>query len=427
MNSSALIDLLSHPWPEPAEFSKSVARLERTGLQSEEEAHAYATHLKRYVEELLRGQERPEYLHPLVSFMQEARTPESERILEIEALPVLYPLYDFLKDSLTEQSDDALFLLKIFVIFSDNTDGGLPRLLTALQESFAGESYVWGVIFEHLTPSHRWTKAVCDMIRSHPPENFCGICALDLANELAEHGTSPHLFDSETGIERLQGWLESDDPDEDSYAESAVLALPYLKRSEAPKLLREALDHDAEPVQLVTAEILARSGEQAGFEKLHELALFPPLSTRACEVLQNLNRKDLVPAECVQPDFAALAQMCAWLADEDNFGEIPDDVEMYALKRIFWPPTNDEREFRFFKYIYLADCSGEETTDEIGVGMVGSQTCSLVGHTTPEMPLEYILALHCCWELQQRGDPRAPALLSVQEGLALLKLPKSPD
>lgn len=426
MNPLTLIDLLSNRWPEPAEFSKSIARLERTGIQSPEEAASYAARLRQYADDLLCGRERPEYLHSLVSLMQEARTPESEQILSERALPVLFPLYDFLKENLPEHSDDALFLLKLFVIFPENA-AGLPRLLTALRESFAGESYVWGVIFEHLTPNHPWTDAVCEVIRNHPPEDFCGICALDLANELAEQGGSVHLFDSQTGIDRLRDWLESDDPDEDTYAESALRALPYLNNSEAPTLLQNALEHDAEPVQLVAAEILAVRGDESGLEKLRELAVFAPLSARACQVLKNLNKTDLIPTECAQPDFAALARMCAWLADEDNFGEIPDDVELYARKRIFWPPTNDERDFCFFRYTYLADCGGEETTDEIGIGLVGSETCSLVGHTSPEMPLESILALHCCWELQQKGDPRAPGLLSIDEGLSLLKKQKSSD
>jgi len=36
------------------------------------------------------------------------------------------------------------------------------------------------------------------------------------------------------------------------------------------------------------------------------------------------------------------------------------------------------------------------------------------------MPPEDIYALHCCWELQQNGDPRAPEELSVAAGRKLL-------
>lgn len=426
MSSKSLLELLTSPWPEPAEFSKNIARLERAGLQNIAEAEAYCARLKDYAAGLSAGNENAAYLHPLVSLFQESRTPEVEQVLREQGLPVLPRLYALVRDHLPEQSEDGLFILKMMVVFAESKDGS-QWLLEAVRDNYGSESYVWGVIFEHLTSEHPWTKDVCDAVRQQPPEAFCGVCALDLANELAETHGVPHPFETEAGLERLQEWLESDDPDEESYAESAIQACALLKHPQADTLLHEALEHDSETVQLAVAGILAQRGEAMAFDKLRELATFPPLSSRASLVLTDLKREDLIPEETRQPDFQALASICAWLSHEENFGEIPDEVELYAQKRIFWPPTNDEREFRFFRYNYVADCQGDQGVDEVGVGVVGSETCSLVGHTHPGMPTEEILALHCCWELQLRGDPRAPGLLSIDEGLSLLNLPKKSE
>lgn len=426
MNPKSLLELLTSAWPEPAEFSKNVARLERAGLQDVREAEGYCLRLEQYAKGLEAGQERPEYLHPLVSLFQEGRTPDVELVLRVQGLPVLARLFEFVRGHLPEQAEDGLFVLKMMVMFAES-NAGAQWLLEALRENYGCESYVWGVIFEHLTAEHPWTREVCEAVRRQPPEAFCGVCALDLGNELAETQNWPHPFETEAGLERLRGWLESDDPDEESYAESAIRACALFRLPEAEEMLHEALEHDSEGVQLAAAEVLARREDPVAFDKLQELAGFPPLSARACRILKEVGRENLIPEETTQPEFQALASICAWLSDEENFGEIPDEVEFYAQKRIFWPPTNDEREFRFFRYHYVADCEGDSGVDEIGVGVVGSETCSLVGHTDPEMPVEHILALHCCWELQQRGDSRAPGLLSIDEGLLLLKLPKTTD
>ncbi|MCA9099393.1 MAG: hypothetical protein KDA36_13445, partial [Planctomycetaceae bacterium] len=100
---------------------------------------------------------------------------------------------------------------------------------------------------------------------------------------------------------------------------------------------------------------------------------------------------------------------------------IADEIDCIGREKLYWPPTEDEREFYFFRYVYFSDCQGGDQPDETGVGIVGSRTVSLVGHSNPSMSPREILSLHCCWELQQQGDPRAPALLSIEEGEKLLR------
>jgi hypothetical protein len=52
--------------------------------------------------------------------------------------------------------------------------------------------------------------------------------------------------------------------------------------------------------------------------------------------------------------------------------------------------------------------------------MYGSVTFALFGESTVDLSAEDAYALHCCWELEVNGDPRAPKKRSVRAGRKLL-------
>lgn len=85
-----------------------------------------------------------------------------------------------------------------------------------------------------------------------------------------------------------------------------------------------------------------------------------------------------------------------------------------------WPPTQDTRPLWLIKYTYAADPNDPEDYPESGIGLVGSETGVLFDETTLEHTPEEVYALHCCWELQQQGDERAPEELSIEAGAKLL-------
>lgn len=59
--------------------------------------------------------------------------------------------------------------------------------------------------------------------------------------------------------------------------------------------------------------------------------------------------------------------------------------------------------------------------EQVGLGLVGSVTFALMGETTADLSPEHAYALHCCWELQFKEDPRAPEERSIEEGLKMLR------
>ena len=138
----------------------------------------------------------------------------------------------------------------------------------------------------------------------------------------------------------------------------------------------------------------------------------------ACTYLRELDREEAIPERANDPTFKATAEMSHWLSHPNEFGRIPDELELFDTREIFWPPTNDRRQVWLFKYRYLPEEPGGES--EVGIGMVGSITFVLFGEATDNLSPEDVYALHCCWELQFKDDPRAPEERSIEIGRQIL-------
>jgi hypothetical protein len=171
-------------------------------------------------------------------------------------------------------------------------------------------------------------------------------------------------------------------------------------------------------VQLEAAWASAYRGGTAGLTFLARACEDPNQSLMARQYLEELGHADRIPAQALEPDFDALAQMCRWLGHPNEFGEPPTEIELYDAREIHWPPTDDERRVWLFKYTYAG--RGEAGADEVGLGMVGSITFALFGETTPDMAPEDAYGVHCCWELEVNDDPRAPKKRSAKAGRKLL-------
>jgi len=422
-NTNTLTDLLEAlPALDPEIFSRKLARFEETGFASGEQAELFCRKWKDYCASLIEGKADPRLLHPLGAMFQLPCEETARGYLASHGLPALERLFrEKCHVKLQELSDDWLFLAKIAVDYgSPESSGDLVSNL--ILTSYAPESFVWGVIFDLALEAPAWRRFLWDLCSTSPPDLFCGVCFLDFANELAAlPDFQPHPFTSEIGLSRLREWLESDDPNDESYAVSSAEAIVHLPDSARGEFYQLALEHDSEEVRLVVAEDLIERDFPTACETLKGLCTNPVTTRRAVAILREIGMESEVPPEAFHPEFLALAEFCDWLRAPENFGEIADEIDCIGRERLYWPPAGEEREFYLFKYTYLADCGGDEHPSEIGVGVVGSETVSLVGHTNPGMTAREILALHCCWELIQGGSPDAPELMSLEAGERLLR------
>lgn len=321
-----------------------------------------------------------------------------------------------------EIDDALLFVLKILVMYQNSE--GIARVIDAARRPLKPESFLWAIVFEQFEGVPSYLPWLFKELRRPLPPGFIAVALLDCANQalLAGH-VDQHPFDTPMGRALLESWLVSATGSDASYAVSAAAAIPHLSPPHRPPLLALALDHGDMNVQLEGAWASAQLGHSGGLKLLRRLCLTPATSAAACTYLRELGREDLVPGEALEPDFAALVDMCAWFVQ--NFKTPPDAIELRDTRELYWPPTNDRRRVWLFKYSYLAfppdTPSDQSVCPMAGYGMVGSITFALTNEPFQgcRNPLD-VYALYCCWELQINKDPRAPAERSVPEGRRIL-------
>jgi hypothetical protein len=172
----------------------------------------------------------------------------------------------------------------------------------------------------------------------------------------------------------------------------------------------------------------AKLGSSAGVQFLARMCIDPVRGKQAAQYLRELGVEEAIPAQALDPAFQAQLDLTSWLSHPDEFGRPPDEIALMDTRELYWPPTRERRRVWLFRYRYhLPDIESAEGQGEallhrydVGVGMVGSITFSLIGETHPDMSAEDIYALHCCWELEHCRDPHAPAERSIKIGRQLL-------
>lgn len=353
----------------------------------------------------------------LAALFQQVETREAFDVLQQYGLPQLFRLFD-------EQSDrlDLLYLLKLFAMYQDLR--GSERIIQAVRNGLHCNSRFWSIVFRQLELDHPHAERILNALSNPLPTGFIAIAFLDWINAfcLAER-LELHPFDTDAGRQLLQQFLTDTDPQRYSYAQSAAASLPFIRHASRQELLALSLDHTSTDVQMEGAWASAKLGSAAGVNILARLCRDPAYSKQACQYLRELDLPEAIPSDVLDPAFAAQAELVAWLAHPEEFGHPPDEIRLFDMRELYWPPTNDRRAVWLFAYRYAVesdDLDSHENRYEQGVGMVGSITFSLLGETCPTMSPEDIYALHCCWELEFRGDPRAPQVRDVRAGRELL-------
>ncbi|MBK9156247.1 MAG: HEAT repeat domain-containing protein [Chloracidobacterium sp.] len=354
-------------------------------------------------------------LHTLVAFFQQVDSEEALEIFVQVGLPCLRMWIRDGVDGKHVDEDNLLFIMKILAMYREREDVDL--IARAARKPISSDGFMWSIIFGQFGSEHPFANEMVDALRDPLPTGFILISYLDMANALAIAGTlDQHPFDSNAGLTHLQSWLTDTDEENFSYALSSTAALPFIDKSACEKLLQTAFEHPDPSVRMEAAWAEAKSGDPAGVERLSELCLDPRFSRTAQQYLQQLGLDDVIPGEAKKAAFQAVAEMANWLAHPSEFGRPPDAIELFDVRELFWPPTNDNRCVSLVKYSY-DDVDGEP---EVGVGMVGSVTFALFGQATAELLPEDIYALHCCWELEMNDDPRAPENRTAEGGRKIL-------
>jgi hypothetical protein len=357
-------------------------------------------------------------LFTLAALFQDAASDEAVIELGKNGLPHLRRwVRERIGKAKDRETDDLLFTLKVLAGYGCAEDVDL--IVEAACIPLEPESYMWSLIFGQMDDRHPAWRRLCDGLRDPLPESFVAVAYLDFVNGHAMRGAvDDHPFATRAGVARLRMWLSDPNVDNSSYAHSAAAALPFVPEASRNELLGLASAHPDVAVQMEAAWARAKLGDPRGRQQLQDWCRDARVSRVACEYLEELGCQDDIPEVCRDPDFQAMAEMCNWLAHPMEFARPPDKIELYDKRVLFWPPTNDRRPVWLVKYTYLPKKDDDEV--EIGIGMVGSETFALFGETTADMNPEDVYALHCCLELEDNDDPRAPAERTAAAGRRIL-------
>jgi hypothetical protein len=354
-------------------------------------------------------------LHAAIALFQSVETDDAAARLRAQGLPQLRSLVRrYLQEHHLEASL-IVFVAKILAIYGEPDDVSL--IVQLARDPQAEDGYLWSTVFHALANHDENAGRAVDGLRSPLPQRFCGIAFLDFCNRLAIAGSKAgHPFNSQEGRTRLKGWLSSVDPDERSYAVSATAALPFLDEGTAAELAAAAATHVDVNVRIEGAWAEAKRGADAGLERLAGYACDPGYASRAIRYLEELGHIDRVPEQAKTPEARALAEMAEWLAHPNELGSPPEEVSVADTRELFWPPTNDRRQLWVIRYKHR---DAEGTLRE-SYGLVGSTTWAMMSEESRVTDPMEIYALHCCWELEMNGDPKAPSERSVAAGRRIL-------
>lgn len=357
-------------------------------------------------------------LHQVVSLFQSVESRGAYDVLRAEGVPYLLAVFDArLGGADADEGDDLLFLLKVAAMY--RVEGVAERVAAAARTPTTDDGFLWSVVFATFDANHPYRHALLNALRDPLPERFAAVAYLDFANAVAREGyVGDHPYNTPAGRDRLRGWLSDADPGHVSFALSAAAALPFVDRPDRDALLALAMDHPDAGVQLEGAWAAGRVGSEAALKVLARMCLDPRTSKTAVKYLTELGHGDRVAAEAQAPDFRAVAELSSWLAHPSEFGRPPDEIALADSRELFWPPTDDRRRLWVVRYRYAPTEDGERADE--GYGLVGSVTFALFGEATARLPPEDVYALHCCWELEMKGDPRAPRKRTVAAGRKLL-------
>lgn len=332
-------------------------------------------------------------------------------------IPGLVDAYEArLRSRVTCQAD---LLAALRVLARYGTEPGLECVVNAAFDPALCDGSLWRAIFSPLGKEDPILPKLIRRLSKPLPQGFVCVAFLEWVNRLVrEDVIAKHPFDTPQGRERLQAWLTSDQGEDCKAAQGAAAAIPFLSEPDRSRLLALAMDHSSIEVQMEGAWAAARLENPEGQDFLAQLCLDRDHSKKARTYLEELGLHDAVPEEADDPDFRASAEVCHWLADAQQFGRAPDVLELFDTRELHWPPNEDWRPVWLFHYRYRA--KSPDQPDQTGVVMTGGITGSLPAGTSDQMLADEVYALHCCWELEAKGDPRAPAEQTIAAGRALL-------
>jgi hypothetical protein len=158
--------------------------------------------------------------------------------------------------------------------------------------------------------------------------------------------------------------------------------------------LFQALELPHRRLRVEAAAALATMGDRAGLATLQELAGEPVARGAALAYLKQFGGLDQVAPEWKSPAARAAGRLAVWLAEPNQYGLPPRELELLDERRQAWPGFEQPAECFLFRYTYQLP-----TAVLSGVGLVGPSTWAFAVDPT-DLPVDDLYALFAGWQAE---------------------------
>jgi len=209
-----------------------------------------------------------------------------------------------------------------------------------------------------------------------------------VADRLARFEEDPRSFGDE--VDQVQAVLS----EAVALAVSLCDAAALIGEPSSLPALYKAVDLKHRRVQSEAAGAMAKLGDEAGRERLIELADEPSARLRAIHYADELGFGNRINPSHRTPESTAEAELALWLSQPQQMGVPPTEVEVVDSRRMLWPSFHDPVDVYLVRFEYRF---GERCFSNIG--MTGPAVFSFSADVA-DLPVDDIYAMYAGWHAE---------------------------
>jgi hypothetical protein len=237
-------------------------------------------------------------------------------------------------------------------------------------------------------------------IRAPLPDEKIAFQLLETSNEmmLAEI-ISNHPFDTPVGYKQLASWLTQpvDHPDDEDIPEvisASLAALAFVESREREALLKLAIQHPDKNVQLEAAWVAAKANHEFGVKALESLCKDIHSSAKAKSYLEEIGKRNAIPAEALEPNFAALARFSNLLPSLNV-----DKFDIVDHRELTWLPNDTKIKVWLIRHVTKEKYGLSPDRTTLGLVVDGRESCLAIDGIE-RRPIEDIYSIFKYCELK---------------------------
>lgn len=327
---------------------------------------------------------------------------------------VLEPLLEIAQRLIASGSTEPDAVLNALAVLVDHEyRPGEELLVKLVRQGYAPSDEGWLATLQHCS-----NAVLSELADPLPPEPLCKQLLMACSKRFENSTPWRHPFETPQGRVKLAGYLNAHKPEDEQVAIDAAIALGGFRERD-DSLLALAASHPSAPVRVQAARAMIAAGDMNGLTLLAKFTADPAVSNRACALLEEIGREDAISPVVEDEGFLATADLYEWLSQDQQRGRAPDAVEVMDTRQMYWPPLEEDRVLRLFRFTYVSPLDQQPQDYVALVGGIGPHS-----FFQPQMvrwSLGDIYAYHCSWEHLFLDDPGVDeSRCSIEHGRDML-------